>query len=70
MRYREIAVWLSAGLLCAGTSSLFGSEGTVKPVTPNAAPEAVEMLKLISSFPGKHTMTGQHNFPNTKDTST
>jgi mannan endo-1,4-beta-mannosidase len=41
-----------------------------KPVTPNAAPEAVELLKLIYSLSGKHTMTGQHNFPNTKDTYT
>ena len=70
MRYREITVWLFTGLLCAGTSSLFGSEGAVKPVTPNASPEAVELLKFIYSISGRHTMTGQHNFPNTKDTYT
>jgi mannan endo-1,4-beta-mannosidase len=70
MRFREIAVWVFAGLLGAGTSSTFGSEGAGKPVTPNATPEAAELLKLIYSISGKHTMTGQHNFPNTKDAST
>ena len=60
MKHREITLWLFAGLLCAGTSSLRGSEGTVKPVTPNASPEAVELLKFIYSLSGKHTMTGQH----------
>jgi mannan endo-1,4-beta-mannosidase len=70
MKHREITIWLFASLLCAGTSSLWSSEGTVKPVTPNASPEAVELLKLVYSISGKHTMTGQHNFPNTKDTYT
>jgi len=65
MRRREMVVWLLAAVCGAGISS--GSEGAAKPVTPNAAPEAVELLKLIYSLSGKHTMTGQHNFPNTKD---
>jgi len=65
MRRREIVVWLLATVCSAGISS--GSEGPARSVTPNAAPEAVELLKLIYSLSGKHTMTGQHNFPNTKD---
>ena len=65
MRSREIVVWLLAAVCGAGISS--GSEGGAKPVTPNAAPEAAELLRLISSLSGKHTLTGQHNFPNTKD---
>jgi mannan endo-1,4-beta-mannosidase len=39
-------------------------------VTPNASPEAVALLKYIQSISGKHTLTGQHNYPNTHDTST
>ncbi len=70
MRCGKIAVGWLAGWLCAGTVTLFGSENSGKPVTPNAAPEAVELLKLISSLSGKHTLTGQHNYPNTKDTYT
>ena len=53
--------WL--GLLCGGCSS-------IKPVTPNASPEAVALLNYIQSLSGQHTLTGQHNYPNTKDAST
>ena len=67
MRRRRIVLALLVGLLCVWTSSTLGSESSVKPVTPNAAPETVELLKLIYSISGKHTMIGQHNFPNTKD---
>ena len=67
MKHWEITIWALIGVLCTGSSSLFGSAGAVKPVTPNASPEAVELLKLMYSISGKHTMTGQHNFPNTKD---
>ncbi len=65
MRRREIVVWLLAAICGVGISS--GSEDAAKPVTPSAAPEVVELLKLIYSVSGKHTMTGQHNYPNTKD---
>jgi mannan endo-1,4-beta-mannosidase len=67
MKHWEITIWALIGVLCTGSSSLFGSAGAVKPVTPNASPEAVELLKLMYSISGKHTMTGQHNFPNMKD---
>jgi mannan endo-1,4-beta-mannosidase len=40
------------------------------PVTPNASPEAKALLQFLYSISGAHTMTGQHNFPNTKDAST
>jgi mannan endo-1,4-beta-mannosidase len=51
------------GLLCGGCSS-------IKPVTPNPSPEAVALLNYIQSLSGRHTLTGQHNYPNTKDAST
>jgi len=70
MRRRQAVLELLIGLLCVGTSAVLGFEGVVKPVTPNASPEAVELLKFIYSISGQHTMTGQHNFPNTKDTYT
>ena len=70
MRRRQAVLELLIGLLCVGTSAVLGFEGVVKPVTPNASPEAVELLKFIYSISGTHTMTGQHNFPNTKDTYT
>jgi mannan endo-1,4-beta-mannosidase len=54
---------LLIGLWCGGCSSL-------KPVTPQASPEAVALLEYLHGISGKHTLTGQHNFPNTHDTST
>jgi mannan endo-1,4-beta-mannosidase len=62
MNKRTILVLL-LGLWCGGCSS-------VKPVTPHASPEAVALLKYIHDISGKHTLTGQHNYPDTKDTST
>ena len=51
------------GLLCGGC-------GSIKPVTPDASPEAVALLNYIQGISGKYTLTGQHNYPNTRDTST
>ncbi len=45
-------------------------EDSIRPVTPDPAPEAVALLKFIASLSGQHTLSGQHNFPNTKDAST
>ena len=55
-----------AGLLilsCCGCRS-------VKPVTPDASPEAVALLQYIHRLSGQHTLSGQHNYPNTHDIST
>ena len=41
-----------------------------EPVSPNASPEAQALLQYLYSISGKHTLTGQHNFPNTADAST
>jgi mannan endo-1,4-beta-mannosidase len=43
-----------------------GSDDNVKSVTPNASPEAQALLKFIYCISGDYTLTGQHNFPNTK----
>jgi mannan endo-1,4-beta-mannosidase len=54
---------LLLGLLAGGCSSF-------KPVTPNASPEAVALLNYIHGISGRHTLTGQHNYPATMDAST
>jgi mannan endo-1,4-beta-mannosidase len=59
-----LAVW-SVGALA---SPVMNDE--VRPVTPEAAPEAVALLNFIRGISGHHTLTGQHNYPNTGDTST
>ncbi len=63
MKKKQTILMLSLGLLLTGCCS-------VKPVTKNASPEAVALLQYIHSISGKHTLTGQHNYPATKDIST
>jgi len=44
-----------------------GGEGAaVQPVTPNASPEVRALLQVLHDISGHYTLTGQHNFPNTK----
>jgi mannan endo-1,4-beta-mannosidase len=63
MKNKPTMLVLLLGLWCGGCSSL-------RLVTPHASPEAVALLEYLHSISGKHTLTGQHNFPNTHDTST
>ena len=53
-----VPIWLCAALRAedAGT----------RPVTPGASPEAAALLQLLYNISGKYTLTGQHNYPNTK----
>lgn len=39
----------------------------IGPVNPNATPEAKALLDLYYRISGKYTLTGQHNYPDTKD---
>jgi mannan endo-1,4-beta-mannosidase len=47
-----------------------GAAAEPVPVTPKASPEAAALLDFVYSLSGEHTLTGQHNFPNTRDEST
>ena len=38
----------------------------IRPVTPQASPEARALLEVLYAISGKYTLTGQHNYPNTK----
>ncbi len=40
------------------------------PVNPDASPEAKALLHLLYGVSGKHTLTGQHNFPNEQEFNT
>ncbi len=52
------------------STSLFGQTTPMKPVSPNASPEAVALLDYIYSISGKYLLTGQHNYPNIKNRNT
>lgn len=41
-----------------------------EPVTPQASPEARALLKFLYQISGKHTLSGQHNYPNEQEYST
>lgn len=56
-----------SGLFICFCTAVFGQAENIKPVSPNASPEAKALLQLISSLSGKYTLTGQHNFPAAKD---
>jgi mannan endo-1,4-beta-mannosidase len=69
---KSIVSGLLLGLLCGACSTIRSgtSRSAPAPVTPNTSPEARVLLKFICGLSGQHTLTGQHNFPNTKDSST
>ena len=54
-------------LLAAGLLIWAINLNAQEPVTPNASKEAKALLELIYSISGKYTLTGQHNYPNTRD---
>jgi mannan endo-1,4-beta-mannosidase len=72
MHFKPMTIGLLLCLMCGACSTV--KPGTPSPspvpVTPKASPEARALLEFIDSLSGQHTLTGQHNFPNTKDAST
>ena len=39
----------------------------LRPVTPDAMPEAVALLETLKAISGRYTLTGQHNYPASAD---
>jgi mannan endo-1,4-beta-mannosidase len=59
--------WLIISLFLVIVLPLYSAGNDIKPVTPNASPEAKALLKFFYSLSGTYTLTGQHNYPNVKD---
>jgi mannan endo-1,4-beta-mannosidase len=55
--------WLSAPWAWAAADA-------IRPVTPDAAPEAAELLNFFYHISSTRTLSGQHNYPADKDRST
>src|SRR6185503_20209418 len=66
MKRLPIVLCLAIFVFSSGPKMLFGESDAAQPVTPNASPEARALLQLLHDISGKHTLTGQHNYPNTK----
>ena len=45
---------------------LGAEEPEARPVTADASPEARALLQLLYDISGRHTLSGQHNYPNTR----
>jgi mannan endo-1,4-beta-mannosidase len=58
-----LLVFLASGWLLSAASAAPAAQ----PATPDASPEARALLDLLHRISGKYTLTGQHNYPNTKD---
>lgn len=43
--------------------NLVAQNNSIKPVTPDASPEAQKLLEYIYGISGSYTLTGQHNVP-------
>jgi len=66
MNRKRICLGLVLTFFCAITPALFAdgsAPSSIKPVTPNASPEAVQLLQYLYSISGNHTLTGQHGVP-------
>jgi mannan endo-1,4-beta-mannosidase len=61
----RVVLPLALVVLC-GLPPLRAEGGAAAPVTPQASPEAKALLRFLYDISGKYTLTGQHNFPNTK----
>ena len=69
MEFKKVLSWLLALLWAVSFSALIAGEN-VKPVNPKSSPEAIALLKFLYSISGSYTLTGQHNYPDTKDRNT
>jgi mannan endo-1,4-beta-mannosidase len=65
LRLHNFLLFLILLSMCASSPS--GTGNSPKPVTSNASPEAIALLKFLYSISGKYTLSGQHNYPNIKD---
>lgn len=66
MKCRHAMIAAALMILDLNASLLFAGR-TPKPVGPDASKEAKALLDFIHSLSGKYTLTGQHNYPNTRD---
>ncbi len=67
MKKVHIGFRVLIGFVCINASSLRAGENAARPVTPDATPEAVELLNFLYRITGQHTLSGQHNYPADKD---
>ncbi|NQT24716.1 glycosyl hydrolase family 26 [candidate division KSB1 bacterium] len=63
MRINLFLQSLIASFLIIVCTSLFAGDSSLKPVSPNASPEAVKLYEYIQSISGEKILAGQHHNP-------
>ena len=63
LRAAVLTVVLPLAIVCRAAG---GDAAAVEPVTPNASPEVRALLQVLHDLSGHYTLTGQHNYPNTR----
>lgn len=63
MQNKSSVTALIIGCLTASASTLFGEDAFLKPVTPNASPEAVKLYEFLQKVPSGKILAGLHNAP-------
>jgi mannan endo-1,4-beta-mannosidase len=66
MRLRPLIGLVFISAVCLAPT-LRAAAAATKPVTPQASPEVSALLETLYSISGQYFLTGQHNFPNTKN---
>ena len=67
MKVKQRTMLMAVIVWSGGLAALWGAGTAIQPVSPNASPEAKALLEFLHRNSGKYILTGQHNFPNTKD---
>ena len=62
----KLGLWI--GILLVFPMLVSGQK--IEPVTPNASPETKALLEYLQGLSGKYTLSGQHNFPISRDRNT
>jgi mannan endo-1,4-beta-mannosidase len=58
---------LGALVLPFSGPDIWAQRTDMRPVSPDASPEARALLEMLYGISGHYTLTGQHNYPNTKN---
>ena len=61
---------LSISLFLFLSMTILVNAGGIKCSNPNATPEAQALLEFLNSISGEYILSGQHNYPNTKNRNT
>ena len=68
MKWNSILTGFIIALLFPPFLSVNGADiDTITPATPDLSKEAYALLEVFYTLSGKYILTGQHNYPNTRD---